>query len=175
MQAPVEPTHGRRVFVVPFCQDPLDFKRRLAPQLVDPESGQPIQFPGYDHPEDVLGALEAAAGLAWGIPGTERLLLHIADAPGHGAELQPGDAELPPRYRAGMPQAWTDHLPLCRGEPWAYAPVLRQLHSSGVRYLMFHVGYVSSSGSRYFATRRMAAFFAELLSIAEGAIEEVGV
>ena len=53
---------------------------------------------GGDRPEDVLGALDSAAGLTW--QSKIRLLLLITDAPGHGRDLNDDPSD---RCRLGAP------------------------------------------------------------------------
>jgi len=52
---------------------------------------EPYSSEDPDGPEDVAGALKKALSLTW--KGDTRIIIHIADAPAHGAEYSGGKSD----------------------------------------------------------------------------------
>merc|ERR1719424_492744 len=106
---------------------------------------------GGDVPEDVLGGLDQALGLEWGVGGAAtRVLIHIGDAPCHGHQYQD------PVMRDNYPD----------GDPAGLQPseVLRRLQQKEVLYIFGRINsstdtmitlFDEQAGGGYIQTRDM--------------------
>lgn len=109
-----EPTDAPRLEILPFTDDPAALRTFLANLRA---TG------GADGPEDVAGALDAALDRVSGWRARHAVLIHIADAPGHGAALTP------PGMRDNFPG----------GDPGGrdYRELLRRLQRLKIAYFFF--------------------------------------
>jgi len=109
---------------------------------------------GGDVPEDVLGGLDQALGLEWGVGGAAtRVLIHIGDAPCHGEYYQDRDVF---RHRDNHPAG--DPLGLQSTE------LLHQLKEKDVQYIFGRINqstdkmirlFDEEAGGGYIQTREM--------------------
>lgn len=118
---------------------------------------------GYDHPEDVYGALEMVPGL--GMRGLDtkqswrngaKVLIHCANAPGHGPQLQD-----PSCYPARYEDYHKDGQPDGRGgrRSYDYTGVLKEIATNKIAYFFFHC----ADDNFGFNTRTMVDYFNTLI------------